>query len=471
VTASRISAIVLAMLVALALSASCSSQPSGVAGALHFDASDQPDTQPDAAGVDAPVEAPAPCDPTAPPGDGVFVSSNGDDGAQGTELAPFKTIAMGLATVQETSKSTLYLEEGEYDETLVLTAANSGIIIDGGWTRTGAAWQRDCTTNASDKTLIASPNNVGASLDPGVVATLRHLAVTTETHGEREPGQPGESCYGVMVQGGATLIMNDVNVTAGAGGHGGAATLGLQPSAPPCDGVTDCSDGAKGAAGSPGAAAGVSGSFDTTGYLPASGSDGTPGAPGEDGTAGGAGSTGACALTCTPPSCSDAAPTTGDSGTCGCGGPGGAPGGRGQGGGASVGVLAVGTTTTVSATSTSITAQDGGDGSPGGNGVDGQAGTPGAAGQPVTCTQCLPIFATCIPEQGTLAGGTAGGDGGPGGAGGPGGDGAGGPSYAIVAVGGAAVNLDAASTLAFGNGGQGAGLAASGAAGKRLKMP
>lgn len=472
-TGSRIGASALAVLLGFALTSSCSSQPGGVAGGLHFDASSTPDAQPDSAEADAPVEAPPPpCDPAAPPGDGVFVSPTGSDDAQGTELAPLKTVAAGLVAMHQSSKSTLYLEEGTYDEELTLSVANSGIIIEGGWTRLGGAWRRDCSADAADKTLIASPSNVGASLNPRVIATLRHLAITTETRGASEPGQPGESCYGILAQGGATLFLTDVNVTAGDGGPGGAAMPGLQPGTPTCNGETDCSDGAAGNAGQPGSAASASGSFDTTGYLPESGTDGAAGEPGHNGTAGQPGGTGSCSTSCGPPQpCDPGTPMTGTPGTCGCGGGGGAPGGRGQGGGASVGVLAIGATTTVSVTASDITAQDGGNGSPGGTGGGGQAGTSGAAGPSTPCIRCVPILTTCLPESITLAGGAAGGDGGPGGPGGRGGDAAGGPSYAIVTVGGAAVNADAASALAFGNGGQGAGQAASGAAGKRLNVP
>jgi hypothetical protein len=117
-----------------------------------------------------------------------------------------------------------------------------------------------------------------------------------------------------------------------------------------------------------------------------------------------------------------------------------------------------------------LTAGDGGDGAAGGVGGPGGIGSLGQSvtfqsddgfcGSAPSCTDFT--FSQTAP---------AGGKGGDGGKGANGGNGAGGPSYGVVRLGSAVVNLSADTTVTFGAAGVGAPGAPNGAAGAVVTLP
>jgi hypothetical protein len=242
----------------------------------------------------------------------------------------------------------------------------------------------------------------------------------------------------------------------------------------PCDGLSNCQDGAAGAPVSVGPDA-AAGTFSAAGYAPGDGSDGNPGNAGNNGTAGTAGQqkTGCkysgCSGICSQGTCGDLGGNqvvTGKTGTCGCGGPGGIAGGGGRGGGGSIALFVAGAGA-VNVTASELAADVGGNGSGGLLGADGTNGTAGANGTAQTClgtcyseTPC----GGCGQNSTQAAGGSKGGNGGKGAAGTAGGGGSGGPSVAVVRYGGAVVMIDAASQTTFSLGGKGAGNAPAGTA-------
>ncbi len=467
---------VVASLLALGCAGSCSllfDDSSLKGGTKISDAGSLPDVTSDGSGGNVSIDgsswdAPGDptCDPDEKPGDGVFVSPNGADTGSGSKALPLQTISAGLELARSSGKTTLYLDQGSYAESPIITVEDTGITVQGGWTRTGSVWDRDCDPDAPGKTLIASPKNIGVRFESGTNATLETLSIVTKA-----VGKSGESMYGVVADPGAKVSLDHVQVVAGDAGFGGSATPGTAPTPSTCDPISECGDGSLGPDGSSGANA-TPGTFAASGYVPGAGKSGADGGAGNNGTPGSPGPSLSCDLSCIPfGGCLPAGSTiyTGNMGQCGCGGAGGPHGGGGPGGGGSIGIFAYGAGTAILLTASRAVSAKGGDGSPGASGANGDPGTLGQAGVTKSCPKCN-ASAGCIPLGIPLPGGAAGGPGGDGGKGGPGGDGAGGPSYSVV-TGAGALFTQKDSLLEFGPPGVGAGQAPSGGAAKTFDAP
>jgi hypothetical protein len=425
----------------------------------------------------------------------VFVSVDGGDDASGagTQMAPVKTLAKGLAIAVATSKTTVVLDQGTYAEAITLGPQHGGITIAGGWEKTGTVWERDCSATARQKTLLQSPTMVGLAVtDSTSKIALRTMSVQASEAAPAGDNEPGPSCYGIHAAGAAVaLSLDNVVVLACKGGAGGLGNKDLPAPEPDCTQLTGnhCKSGTEGAAGEDGPSA-PAGTYTAQGYSPAGGTEGKEGSQGQNGTpgtdgdsktcvnAGCSGGAGVCgALFCGNANGSATVTTT--AGKCGCGGRGGPAGAGGPGGGGSFGIFATGAGTVVSITSSAIESSDGGKGSAGQSGEAGNHGGDPVEGTGASCGgDCSSVNKgnnQCNCEQpGTywLAGGSAGGPGGKGGLGGPGGGGSGGPSIAVVRHGGALVLADGKSELKFGTGGQpGDANAAFGAAAAELSAP
>ena len=387
------------------------------------------------------------CATEAPDGTaGLFASPSGSDTAgDGSAAKPFQTIALAQTKARAAGKVKVYLDQGTYAEAVVIADGSTGIVIEGGWKKTGATWGRDCGAGARASTIIASPTSPAVLFEKvKTLSGLRRLTVKTKPKGATVADTAGESLIGVFIRGnGSRVALDDVEVIAGDAGDGGAAKAGVASAALAC--TTSCSTGASGTSSGPGAPASIPGGYGGSGFLPSDGSPGVKGGDGKMGTIFGYGGLENCVDDCPAVDCSlacpiaSSTPTYAPNGTCGCGGIGGAPGGPGRGGGASIGLYANGDALDLQLVNVKITAGNGGKGSAGGLGADGAMGSPGKAGEDKTCNVgCNHNPTTCACQKAyptTIKGGAAGGTGGAGGRGGNGGAGAGGPSWSLVAIG------------------------------------
>ena len=433
-------------------------------------------------GGDASVDVPAPaCDPNAKPdGQAVFVSPDGDDTTgSGSMDKPLKTLGQALKLAANSGPKLVVADQGNYKESVTFDSKVAGVAVRGGFKKTGSLWARDCDAAARQKTVIDSPTNVGVRVE-NVAAKLETLSVQTKAKGATASGAAGESQYGVFVTGDdASVSLTDVRVVAGAGGDGGDAVKLVASTPVTCDGLAGCGNGGSGTPGTAGTDAPAS-TFDLAGHLPGNGADGKPSSSGSNGMAGkddGTTKTGChspgCAGVCSSGTCGalgTAFSVKGEKGKCGCGGLGGTSGGGGWGGGASVALFVSGKGVVTVAFS-ELASQVGGKGSAGKAGAIGLEGTDGSKGANVTChTNCYSASpcGNCEQNSEIAIGGAKGGLGGKGGDGKPGGNGAGGPSVAIVRVGGAVVTLSDGSLPNPGKGGFGAGSAPAGKSASEL---
>lgn len=432
------------------------------------------------------------CDPTAI-AEGVFVSADGGDdvGGDGTAERPVATIGTAITIALATEQRTIYLDEGNYSDAVVLPDAPLGLVIEGGWIRVGTQWSIDCSDDVAERTVISSMSSFVIEAN-GVVhpSALRRLTIATKAAGASPPDESGESIYGVRVIGDdSVLALDDVIVIAGRGGDGGTASEGVlgMPAPPPdddraCDGLA-CDDGAAGtSAALPGAPATTAGAFVDTGFVPRDGEPGDAGDAGRAGTASPMGPDSAndcvAGCSCTNNSCGADGPlvvSSGAPGRCGCGGGAGGGGGAGRGGGATVALFVSGANATVSLSRARLSTDRGGDGSIGAAGGAGGAGSEGVVGEATACfTGCATGGGPCAncyaANEKLLDGGAAGGVGGSGGSGSAGGAGAGGDAWTIVLVGGAKLITNDDVTLAHGEAGNGAAQAPDGVAGELLAL-
>jgi hypothetical protein len=362
----------------------------------------------------------------------------------GTNVDPCGTIAIGIEVANANRAKAIYVGPGVYPETVNLP---SGVSIEGGFGVMGSAWTPLCE-NLTTQITPPAANVVQAN---GILnAALRFLSIETKGHGD-----VGESLFAVMVVN-STVTLDNINVfaeLAGSGTNGGTGT-GLDTTSPTCS-----DSGIVGNWGSPG----------TPGMFTASGGYqiGGPGGSGASGTYGplGAYTPAACASDCV--GCTTVSLPTDDAGVAiddagneipdgatsecvtstlaqqcatdiaaACGGPGGFGGGGGTSGAASVAVMAVGQTT-LTINGGSLASAGGGLGGNGGPGALGGSGQGANTGAEMNCYAVCDSTCTAN-DPAMLAGGStaAGGNGGPGG---QGGGGSGGPSYLVIAVGGASV--------------------------------
>lgn len=414
-----------------------------------FDAGTSPDSG----------EPVAPCDvgEAVDATQGVFVSStSGNDLWDGSDSAPVKTLTRGIERARALGKQTVYLDEGNYNESVTITGPEP-LVIRGGWKRGGAIWNRLCPGRASAQ-ITGNPPVAITAISTGAGSALKTLTVRLSPTVDAGADLSGGSSIGVLVAGSSDFELFDVDIATQPAASGGPTTPRVDPGAVACAGWGDCSNGAAGIDQPQTRAAADAGSFSAAGFKPGDGVAGVgSGGNGENGDAGTAGDSatkcyGSC--TCTSNNCNnnnDWGPRSAGNGKCGCGGKGGPPGSAGHGGGASVAFLAVNTTANVSWSR--LAAGRGGDGSPGGDGTAGSP-TPGTYGQGTTCTPdaCVEVVScnpsgACYPAGDAgyvplvLVGGHAGGAGGRGGLGAPGGGGAGGPSHAIASVGTSTVSV------------------------------
>jgi hypothetical protein len=450
------------LLVALALGCSSSSK-NELFGIVDGGAGG--DAQVDAVSEPAP---PPPCDADEEVGEAVFVStlSGDDDTGNGSKAQPFASIGRGIIGAGDAALSRVVLDQGSYQESVTIPDLDHALVLEGGWVRTGAVWQRDCSSEAPKKTqIVGKAMTAAAVFVDGVSAgsSLVRLSVLAPNHGIAPADQSGRSSIAVWVNA-SQLQLTDVEVVAGHGGTGGPASAAVNGGVTACVGTTDCASGAGGVPpGVPGNA-GAPGGVSSQGYVPGDGTSGGTGAPGQNGNPSAQPPQSAtCPQGCAFPGGCGCNPdpavfVTAGLGRCGCAGEAGGGGGPGRGGGASIGILATGSAS-VSALRVVITAADGGNGSAGAAGGNGGAGAPGTAGANATCVTGCGNGGVCgncgTTAQSTLNGGAPGGVGGSGSPGGAGGPGAGGDSFAVAALAPAQVLLEG-STTSVGVGGKGA---------------
>ena len=419
-----------------------------------------------------------PCDETKGPDEepctiderfAVFVSPRGNDSdGRGDRETPFRTLARAVEEAVAAGKRVYACEDGTgYQETLVLTADQDGLVVYGGfecdgWTyargkallrpavpdvplridglRRGLYW-RDFVIRAANATEAgASSIGVLVNASSGVVfesvdvfagkgkAGANGTSVTVPAAAGTEGNAGSRACTSDPNPGGAAANLS-CGGTATTGGRGGDGGRGINsagngnPGLPTSmgggqegfgAGSSRCQpgwDGASGAAGEPGAGGNGIGTLSATGWTGVDGQPGSPGSPGQGGGGGG----GAKA----PAVCEGMdTPTGASGGSGGAGGCGGMGGGGGKAGGSSIALASIDSEVTLR--DCTLAASDGGRG---GKGAAGQKGGVGGSGG--------------IGGQGANGSSAAcsGGNGGKGGDGGPGGGGAGGHSIGVAYVG------------------------------------
>lgn len=377
---------------------------------------------------------------------GVFVSTHGG-GSACTYASPCGSISTGASVAASNGKSYVYVESGQYTETVTLQGG-SGITIDGGWTLgSGTATGTWTRCNQGVATISTSSADRVVVLGSGTW-NLTNINVANQT-----VAAPGQTLYGVFATGGSLTISGSVSVAAAGDGAPGAANTG-SGNAGQAGGCSPASTGSAGSTGSLGAHAtityGPSGPSQSPATSGGTGGTGANGTQGPDGSPGGCSD---CAYNSGDGSC-DCTVANGPPGLGGCpgtGGPGGGPGGS---GGSSIGVFAWAGTVSVG----SIQVGKGGDGGNGGGGGAGGKGAAGAQGPSACikgCAKTSPTKCALSNPCTTDTGGSAGGNGGNGGPGGQGGGGAGGDSYCYYANAGASVT-GGCSAAAAGKGGNAA---------------
>ena len=399
------------------------------------------------------VDAPG-CDLSADPKDapkcvdsgvGIFVDSSKSDLNDGSRATPVATIGHALALAKTKSVRRIYVCEGTYAEDVLLMQNTSiyGGFKCGDWSYTGnkpvvgktqLAMKLDGVNNVVIEDLEADAkdadgtnrNSIGALINASTGVTLKRVKLTAGrgndgTNGtassnytpvaQNDMSIAGKNASGIV--GGAphvcALCTDTKNSVGGAGGTGGSAPSDGSDGSPNLNGVNpidgkkghakpsvDCTghDGPNGGAGSPAGAPTALATL-TTSWTPANGAPGTNGGVAQGGGGGGGGT--------------DNTNLLGGAGGGGCGGCGGGLGNGGTGGGASLGLLSVQSTVTLTASEV-ITRQAGN----GGAGAAGQVGQPGGFTGQASIPGCF------------------GGTGGTGGAGGSGSGGAGGISVPVV---------------------------------------
>jgi hypothetical protein len=391
---------------------------------------------------------------------GIFVTRTGSSAGAtcGTIATPCAAVQLGIDRASALGRSTVYVASGTYTESVNLAG---GVTVQGGWSASGTAWTPICTGNPAQAQAVtivapASANVTAAATNLGGTATLQTLTIQSKA---QSSVKPGESVYGIVATGASTqLVLDDVYVTAAAGGGGATGTAG--DAGAPATGTCAAGTGMTGTAGPSGPGA-DGGTFSSAGYSGGNGSAATAGGPGNNGTVGGPPVCADCVTTTSCPALSCTIGSTmhqcGTEGVSGCGGLGGGAGSGGGGGGSSIALFVW--DAHVSCNGGGLTAGSGGAGGGGGLGGDGGAGTSGQAG--MTTGMCgTSVGGVCatgcsITSPVTLSGGDAGGAGGTGGTGGQGGGGAGGWSCAYYQGGAGLVTLSSISNTAHGNPGTG----------------
>jgi hypothetical protein len=396
---------------------------------------------------------------------GVFVAPTGDDAtADGTQAHPYATVTGALGKIAKIKH--VYVCAADYVEPGTIEIPDR-VSIYGGFTCKDGAWKYDAPlpahllpaspvgamiTDAKIGVVLqdlridaanAPEDGTGAS-SFGMMITgsqnvvLKRVEVRAGKGGKGKAGADGASIPEAIPSGdaqkgkaaecGTSNVQLEGGVAVGVqctsqGGKGGSGIKGTQtstirdggpgfPGAP--NGITASQsanasggDGKEGAAGMPGMLGTVAppvGNFTASGYVAASGGDGTSGQPGQGGGGG--------ASSFAPATCIGASGGAGGMGGCG-----GTPGLGGKGGGASIALLSWRSALTMDACK--LVSAAGGAGGDGGSAQAGGVGKEGGSGGAGDVAH-------------SIGKGGKGGDGGSGGNGGNGAGGSGGPSIALV---------------------------------------
>ncbi|MHB8872238.1 MAG: hypothetical protein ACYC8T_00995 [Myxococcaceae bacterium] len=422
---------------------------------------------------------------------GIFVAppaAGGNNANSGTRAAPKATITGGMTAAVATSKRDVYVAQGSYGETV---APSAGKGVYGGYQ--AGTWSRSMgnavsVVGTNPPLLIDSASNTSVQLMSFIGANATGLSA---------------SGYGALIRNSASVLLEGLTITAGAGSTGqgggigstGASGLNGGPGQPGCEESSGLCSGCPRPLGGAGGTSSCGRTGGVGGQPGRSGSAGDPGGTGTGGTAGGAGR-GCCQGNSTAPAVNNGATgatpgpaasgvhgsgfgtvnvsgyvpalTThgldglhgnggggagaGGGGVVNCdsygsagggggaGGCGGQGGRRGESGGASIGIFLYNSSVTGNAVS--ITSGNGGQGGNGGSG--GSGGSPGYGG------------GTSYgggSEQDDGSNGGTGGRGGYGGLGGPGGAGGGGPTIGVVSAAFSSWNPINGTTIATGTAG------------------
>lgn len=424
------------------------------------------------------------CNPNEiPHSTGVFVSPDGDDetAGAGSKKKPFKTITKALNVAHP--GLSIYLNTGEYEETLTINSAATDIAIIGGWMVNEGQWIRNCNDTAKEETQIIQLRDdtlpcIGLTIQNAKI-TLDTLTVSTLERGIIREGKNTDSCYGIWIGGELSQVtLKNVIVEAGDGADGGVF-YAAPPEIPDCSITTldsNCQDGANGVSGITGEDA-YDGVFSANGFQPGNGEPGEPGQPGASGLPGNPGQSNSCITGCSTGSCyqygcackvSNTITQNATGGKCGCGGVGGAGGTGGGGGGASVALLVTDENARLDIQHSKLIVGNGGNGNYRSKGLSGANGELGIEGSNTTCLKncpsSVPHDETCVASTTSLLGGAAGGPGGNGGTGAAGGGGAGGPSVGLAYPKENSIHIDNSTVIILGEGGEGNSLAPSGKA-------
>lgn len=469
----------------------------------------------DAAVDTEPLDTGRPCDTTKSPSEdpcvlqrdvGIFVSaSTGSDDApaDGTRFRPFKTIGKALGVAQSAGKNVFACAEKFTEVVTLLDGVHlyGGVDCKGG----GIALSGRSQIEAVGPALVAkktskptrvqdfdvkgtAPVGAGTSavamMAVDAVVELTRVTLVAGDGNDGTSGTPGATgAAGLVATAGgdsSACGTKPVGGTGGGtgaqrGGDGGAPSCGAEPK-PGSDAATVSGTAGKGGGAGRFNAACTSGNSGTNGSPGTHGTGGASfgavvgdtyvatnqGTGGGDGTAGGGGGGGGAGYY-------DQSTTgTKYSGGAGGGGGGGGLAGKGAtpggGGGASIALLSI--RSSVSLTSCSLETASGGKGGVGGDGGGGGLPGPGRLGGKATGLVADPLDA----DQP----GCAGGPGGSGGAGGSGGGGGGGPSIGLLVVGTeptrSTTTIKLGTPGAGGPGGKGAPIGASGTTGTSVDV-
>jgi hypothetical protein len=398
---------------------------------------------------------------------GVFVSPTGMDAtADGTQAHPYATLTAALASISKIKHVYICAGDGAYMEPDTLQIPDR-VSIYGGFSCLGGTWKYDSALPAhvissgpigamitdakvgvviQDLRLDAASapedgtgaNSFGLMISGSQGVALKRVEIRAGRGGKGKSGTDGvvipdatpsgDAQKGKTAECGTSTNRLSGGISVGVqctseGGAGGDGVKGTQtvtdrdgktgfPGTP--NGITASQtpnasggDGKEGAAGTPGklgVAAPSLGTFNSFGYIVASGGDGANGQPGQGGGGG--------ASSFAPAACVGASGGAGGMGGCG-----GTPGTGGGGGGASIAVFSWNSSITIDACT--FTARDAGAGGNGGKGREGGLGQEGGKGGAGNSANQVGI-------------GGKGGIGGNGGNGGSGAGGTGGPSIAFV---------------------------------------
>jgi len=326
---------------------------------------------------------------------GVFVSPRGDDSADGSMMAPLRTLTAAVAAAaRSTPRRVVFAAVGSYPGALELRAP---VSIYGGYDD-ARSWAR-----TRDAATVIEPGADGVVIR-GVTDNVELQLVTVQSAAAT---MPSASAYGVRVIGSSgRVLLNTCVITVGDGAPGAAGMPGMT-------GATGAAGGTAGRPTSGAAGPSMCGSAGGSGGSGVSGTnDGNPGAPGQ-GNMAGAGAGGAAGRQ--GGGCCSSSSNVGRPGT---------PGGVGSPGATGTNGMAAavfGTVRNEDGVYLPANATAGTDGSGGGGGGGGGAG----GGDRDGCPFC---------SSGTSGGGGGGGGGGCGGRGGAGGA-SGGGSIAVMNVG------------------------------------